>query len=181
MKSCVAMIRGVNVGGKVLPMARLRQALTAAGFENVRTYIQSGNLVLSPGALSPEAISKSIEALLHGQFGLDTSVIVRTSPALERIIAANPFVGNTGINESRLHVTFLSSSPARAAIPALAAISAGPDQFHHAGTEIYLHCPNGYGKTKLSNNVIERVLATRATTRNWKTVCKLVEMSRSTG
>jgi uncharacterized protein (DUF1697 family) len=78
-------------------------------------------------------------------------------------------------------VTFLAAAPARAALKALAAVPAGTDQFRHSGKEIFLYCPNGYGKTKLSNNVIERVLATRATTRNWNTVGKLYEMSLEQG
>jgi uncharacterized protein (DUF1697 family) len=179
--SCLALIRGVNVGGKVLSMERLRETLTAAGFANVSTYIQSGNIIFRVARGTPEKSSKKIEELIRNKFDLDVSVIVRTSAELQRIIAANPFISETGIDESRLHVTFLARSPARVAIQALAAIPAGADRFHHAGTEIYLHCPNGYGKTKLSNNVIERVLAVRATTRNWNTVRKLAEMLREGG
>ncbi len=100
---------------------------------------------------------------------------------MNSVIRRNPFVGEAEIDQSRLHVTFLATVPARAALKALGDIPAGSDEFRHSGKEIYLYCPNGYGKTKLSNNVIEKVLATRGTTRNWNTVGKLYEMSLEQG
>ena len=175
--SLIALIRGVNVGGKMLSMERLREALAGRGFENARTYIQSGNVIFQARGTA-ESIAKKVETLILEEFDLPVSVLVRTSAEMQRVVRCNPFLGEPGIDETRLHVTFLASAPSRAAIASLAAIPAGADQFRHAGKEIYLYCPNGYGKTKLSNNVIEKVLATRATTRNWNSIRKLNEMAR---
>jgi uncharacterized protein (DUF1697 family) len=173
----IAMLRGVNVGGKTVSMERLRESLAASGFQDVRTYIQSGNILFNvPRAVSD--LSKRIETAIFADFRLPVTVILRTSAELERVIRCNPFIAQPEIDQSRLHVTFLAKAPARSALKALADIPAGTDQFRHSGKEIYLYCPNGYGKTKLSNNVIERVLATRATTRNWNTVGRLYEISR---
>jgi uncharacterized protein (DUF1697 family) len=176
--SFIALIRGVNVGGKMLSMERLREALARLGFDNVRTYIQSGNVVFQAGRGTPDGVAKKMEELILEEFDLPVAVLVRTSAEMQRVVRRNPFLAEQGIDETRLHVTFLASVPSRAAITSLAAIPAGADRLRHAGKEIYLYCPNGYGKTKLSNNVIEKVLATRATTRNWNSVRKLHEMAR---
>ena len=93
-----------------------------------------------------------------------------------RVIAANPFLKERGIDLARLHVTFLTAEPAKAGSERLGALRAGRDRFRCIGREIYLHCPNGYGTSKLSNNAIEKALSLRATTRNWNTVNKLYEM-----
>jgi uncharacterized protein (DUF1697 family) len=178
--SIVAMLRGVNVGGKIVSMERLRDSLAGLGFENVRTYIQSGNVVFNVAGVSSD-LSKRIENTIFQGFHLPVSVILRTSTEMKSVIGRNPYAGEPGIDQSRLHVTFLSTAPARGALKALAEIPAGTDTFRHSGKEIYLYCPTGYGKTKLSNNMIEKVLATRATTRNWNTVGKLFEMSRERG
>ncbi len=174
------MLRGVNVGGKTVSMERLRESLAALGFQNVRTYIQSGNVVFNVARVAAD-LSKRIENAIFRDFHLPVSVIVRTSAEMNSVIRRNPFVARPGIDQTRLHVTFLATLPTRAGLKALADIPAGNDQFRHSSKEIYLYCPNGYGKTKLSNNVIERVLTTRATTRNWNTVGKLYEMSLEQG
>jgi uncharacterized protein (DUF1697 family) len=176
----IAMLRGVNVGGKTVSMERLRESLAGLGFENVRTYIQSGNVIFNVPRVAAD-LSKRIENAIFRDFHLPVTVILRTPAEMNSAIRRNPFVGRPEIDQPRLHVTFLVAAPARAALKALADIPAGNDEFRHSGKEIYLHCPNGYGKTKLSNNVIERVLATRATTRNWNTVGKLYEMSLEQG
>jgi len=176
--SFIALIRGVNVGGKMLSMERLREALGESGFANVRTYIQSGNVVFNVSRGSSEQLAKKIEALILTDFALSVSVVVRTAGEMRCIVDGNPFLAESGIDEARLHVTFLATAPTRAGIEALAALPAGVDRFQHSAKELYLYCPNGYGKTKLSNNVLEKVLATRATTRNWNSVRKLEGMAR---
>ena len=96
---------------------------------------------------------------------------------MKKIVGDNPFVKEEGIDRSKLHVTFLSAFPNKAALGKLDALNAQPDQFHINGREVYLYCPNGYGRTKLSNAIFERLLSVEATTRNWKTVNSLVELS----
>jgi uncharacterized protein (DUF1697 family) len=105
-------------------------------------------------------------------------VIVRSASELKRIIAANPFTGEKGIDFSKLHVTFLAKAASKEGVTNLAAISAGEDRFRIIGQEVFLHCPLAYGNTKLSNNAIQKALAVNATTRNWNTVNKLCEMAR---
>src|SRR5262249_19333593 len=139
--SFIALIRGVNVGGKMLSMERLRAALARLGFENVRTYIQSGNVVFQARRRTPESVGKKIETLILEEFDLPVAVLVRTSAEMQRVVRCNPFLAEPGIDETRLYVTFLASAPSRTAIKSLAAIPAGADQLRHAGKEIYLYCP----------------------------------------
>ena len=105
-------------------------------------------------------------------------VIVRTSEEIAAVLKNNPFLKESGIETSRLHVTFLSHAPGKMAVKGLDSIAAGADRFRCCGQEIYLYCPNGLGRTKLSINLFEKMLSVGATTRNWNTVNKLYEMAR---
>lgn len=171
----VALLRGVNVGQNILRMDRLREVCSEMRLKNVRTYVQSGNIVFK-GQGSAAHCSQALERRLAGQTRLPVTVIVRTAAEMGKALAQNPFLSEKEIDTTRLHVTFLQDAPARSAVEALGKVNAGVDRFRWVAKEIYLHCPNGYGKTKLSNNVIEKVLSLRATTRNWNTVTKLHEM-----
>ena len=171
----IALLRGVNVGGNMLKMGRLRELCAELGLKNARTYVQSGNVVFEAQGTAGHW-AETLERRLAGEARLPVSVIVKTSAEMVRVIAENPFLKERGIDLARLHVTFLQRGPAKTALAGLDALKAGADRFRCAGREIYLHCPNGYGETKLSNNAIEKALAVRATTRNWNTVNKLREM-----
>jgi uncharacterized protein (DUF1697 family) len=174
----VALLRGINVGGhKIVKMDQLRNAFEALGFEDVTTYVQSGNVVFNASTKPSENLSKKIEEKVLREFDISVSVIVKTSEEVSEVIRNNPFLQEKGIDPSKLHVTFLSRAPEKAALKMLDPIAATPDQFRSSGKEIYLYCPNGYGVTRLSNNALERVLSVRATTRNWKTVNRLHEMT----
>jgi uncharacterized protein (DUF1697 family) len=159
-------------------MERVREIFARLGFENVRTYVQSGNVVFQAKG-SPTDWIKKIEQALAGEARLPLSVIVRSAAELDRIIAGNPFLKQQAIDHAKLHVTFLDRPTPRDAAKKLAAIDVGDDRFHLADSEIYLHCPNGYGRTKLANNRLEKLLALRATTRNWNTVTRLGDMAES--
>lgn len=174
----IAMLRGINVSGqKIIKMENLRLSFEALGFHGVRTYVQSGNVIFESAKASSTGLSKSIgEQILH-DFGFAVSVIFKTPKELKRVVGANPFLKKRAIDQSKLYVTFLSRPPATTALRNLGALKAEPDQFCITGREIYLYCPNGYGRTKLSNNVFERRLSVEATTRNWNTVNMLLEMS----
>jgi uncharacterized protein (DUF1697 family) len=178
----IAMLRGINVSGhKLVKMDRLRESFEALGFGNVRTYVQSGNVVFdakvaSPAEL-PAKIAARIAARIARDFGFSVPVTVLTSDELGRVVKENPFLKEEGIDLSKLHVTFLSGLPPGAGLKKLSGVPAGPDRFHCRRTSVYLHCPEGYGTTKLSNNAIEKLLALGATTRNWKTVTTLHQMS----
>jgi len=178
MPAYIAMLRGINVSGqKSIRMENLRQSCAALGFHNIQTYVQSGNIVFLATEKSPAALSKRIiNAILH-DFRFSVPVLVKTSKEMGDVIKSNPFLKEEGIDLSKLHVTFLSETASKEALKNLEALSSKPDRFSIGRQEIYLHCPNGYGKTKLSNTAIEKALAVRATTRNWKTVNTLFEMA----
>lgn len=176
METFVALLRGVNVGQNTLKMERLRELWSELGLKNVTTYVQSGNVVFDAEG-SPSSWSSAIELRLAGETRLPAAVFVRTVPELKNIIARNPFLKEEGIDPSKLHVTFLASAAGQGALKKLSAVNAGADRFRLSGKEVYLYCPNGYGRTKLSNNALERVLSVRATTRNWNTVNKLYEIT----
>lgn len=174
----ISMLRGVNVGPhNRMRMDQLRTSFEALGFEQVHTYVQSGNAIFKTTKKSPLALSKRIEERILADFGFAVPVITKTREEVGRTIDANPFLKERGTDLSKLHVTFLSQAPLEAALKKLTAVDAGLDKFRHSGEAIYLHCSNGYSDTKLSNNFIEKTLAVRATTRNWKTVNKLYEMA----
>jgi uncharacterized protein (DUF1697 family) len=174
----VALLRGINVGGyRPIKMDELRDAFAALGFEGVKTYVQSGNVVFTAPSQACENLAKRIQENVFRQFGISVSVLVKTPKELNAVMKNNPFLQENGIDTSKLHVTFLSRAPAKNALKMLDAIAGSPDQLRYSGEAIYLYCPNGYGETKLSNNALEKVLKVAATTRNWKTVNQLCEMS----
>lgn len=174
----VAMLRGINVGGqKIVKMEQLRDSFETLGFHHVRTYVQSGNVIFEAPKTSSNILSKNIEGNILSDFGFSVPMVLRTSDEMKKIVGDNPFLKEGGIDRSKLHVTFLSTLPAEAALENLDGLNAAPDRFRIKGREVYLYCPNGYGRTKLSNTALEKLLSIVATTRNWKTVNKLVGMS----
>lgn len=174
----ICLLRGINVSGhKIIKMEQLRKSLEALGLENVATYIQSGNVVFSASQQSPETLCKKIQEKILRDFGFLVPVTIKSSEEVSKAIRNNPFPKEKNVDESRLHITFLSKPPETAGLQALERLPAKPDRFHYSGTEIYLHCPNGYGGSKLSNNTLERLLKVSATTRNWTTINRLHEMS----
>ena len=180
MPTFISLLRGINVSGqKAVKMDRLRRTFAALGFKGVKTYLQSGNVIFGTAKRSALQLSKTIERRISREFGFPVSVIVRTSEELSKILARNPFLKETGIDHSKLHVTFLSQEPLSATVKKLDAFDAAPDQYRCIDREIYLYCPNGYGRTKLSNNALEKALSVTATTRNWNTAKTLYEISVS--
>jgi uncharacterized protein (DUF1697 family) len=176
MVTHIALIRGVNVGGNMLRMEHLKQMLATLGFADVRTYLQSGNALFRARGTSAK-LAATIERALVEVTRLPVSVVVRTPAELQRAIAANPFPREASAAPRTVHVTFLAAAPSEAGIAALGRIEAGVDRWQATGAQIYLHCPHGYGRSKLSNTAIERALGVRATTRNWSTVMALHEMT----
>jgi uncharacterized protein (DUF1697 family) len=155
-------------------MARLRGLCADLGLMNVRTYLQSGNVVFQAQA-SASHWAQALEQKLIGESRLPVSVIVRTAAEMAKVEAGNPFLKEKGIDIARLAVSFLQQPPAKAALDALRALKIGSERFHHAGKEIYLHCPDGFANAKLYT--LDKVLSQGTTTRNWNTVKKLHEMS----
>jgi uncharacterized protein (DUF1697 family) len=176
MTTYLALLRGINVGGRTrVAMADLRRLFTALGHTEVTSYLQSGN-VLFESAVEAARLAGDIEQRIAQDLGLSVTVLVRTGADLERIVANNPFLGRN-VDPTKLHLTFLAEAPESARVARLEAPGGEPDEFFLAGREIYLHCPNGYGRTKLNNAYFERRLALVATTRNWKTVTTLSNLA----
>lgn len=174
----VALLRGINLSGhKIVRMDQLRKAFEGLGFEDVKTYIQSGNVVFKGPGTVRQKLVKRIEEKIALQFGFPVPVVVKTSDEIGEIIRNNPLVKEKGIDASKLHVTFLSCAPQKSALTTLDAFAADPDQFRCSVAAIYLHCPNGYHQTKLGNNVLGKMLRVGTTTRNWKTVNQVYGMT----
>ena len=179
MPSYVAMLRGINVSGsKPVKMEALRTSFEALGFKNVRTYVQSGNVVFEAKERVAAPLGPKIVARIKRDFGFDVPVLVLSADELARVVEENPFVEERGVDLTKLHVTFLAAVPASAGLKKMAGVSSGRDTFRCLGTSIYLLCPDGYGNTKLSNNAFERALGAVATTRNWKTVTALAALAK---
>lgn len=171
----VALLRGINVGGKnILPMKELPRIFADAGCINVRTYIQSGNVIFQ-APRGTEGIAHAIEANIEKQFGFRTPLILRSSEQLRQAIRDNPFLAAKA-DQKTLYVYFLARAPNDRAIAGLDPARSAPDAFHVRGQEIYLHLPNGMGRSKLTNAYFDSKLSTTCTARNWATVLKLSEM-----
>ncbi|MGA3212491.1 MAG: DUF1697 domain-containing protein [Terriglobales bacterium] len=176
MSTYVALLRGVNVSGVVLKMDRVRELWAGLGFKEVRTYLQSGNVIFL-AADPPAKWLTAIEKKIADTMGRQVAVIVRTPADLKSVIEKNPYKARTGIEPSRLAVAFLNGIPLKNAAQGLERFCSGGEEFHVAGREIFLYCPNGLGSTKLTNNAIEKALAVKATSRNWNTINKLHELA----
>jgi uncharacterized protein (DUF1697 family) len=173
----VSLLRAVNVGGRKLAMPDLRALYEAHGHVDVVTYVQSGNVVSRTSARSASAVARTISAAIADQLGLDVEVLVRTPKELRAVLSHNPFLRQTRPDLKTLHVTFLASRPDAALVAALDEHAFSPDEFRVHQREVYVSCPNGYGRTKINNMWFERKLKVPATTRNWTTVTKLVELA----
>jgi uncharacterized protein (DUF1697 family) len=171
----VALLRGINVGGKnILPMKDLAQMFADAGCSNVCTYIQSGNVIFEK-ASGAQKVAEAIAANIEKRFGFRIPLILRTSDQLRRTIRDNPFLV-AGTDQKALHVYFLANPPNARVIAGLDPARSAPDAFQVRGQEIYLHLPNGMGRTKLTNAYFDSKLSTICTARNWATVLKLAAM-----
>ena len=177
----VALLRGINVGGKNgMPMKELAAMFVDAGCKDVRTYIQSGNVVFRTGSTGGEDISSVIRASILSRFGYRVPVITRTGREFQTIVQANPFV-EAGADADKLHVFFLADLPDGAQVETLDPDRSPGDEFAVLGREIYLHCPNGVARSKLTNSYFDSRLSTTSTTRNWRTVLRLLELATGAG
>jgi uncharacterized protein (DUF1697 family) len=174
MSKSIALLRGINVGGKhKLPMTDLRRIFADAGAEDVRTYIQSGNVVFTASAAVARTLADRVADAVAEEFGFRPTVVTRTAAVLRKIAAANPFEVD---DPKRVHVGFLRAKPKPTAIKRLDPGRSPGDLFVVKGTEIYLHYPNGMGRSKLTGAYLESTLGVEATMRNWRTVTELLAM-----
>jgi uncharacterized protein (DUF1697 family) len=180
-KSCqILLLRGVNIGShKRVAMPALRDLLSAAGFEDVRTYVASGNVVLSSSD-APASVAAEAEQLIAAEFGFDVDVIVRTRDELAEVVARNP-LADEAVDPKRYQVTFLEDEIAPGALERLDLVSLEPERLVSVGRELYTWHPDGIGRSKLWGKLASRGgLATSGTARNWNTVTTLLAMADQT-
>jgi uncharacterized protein (DUF1697 family) len=177
----VSLLRAVNVGGRKVAMAALRELYERLGHADVVTYVQSGNVVSRTSARRAATVEETLGAAITAEFGIEVDVLVRTPGQLRTVLDANPFLRARGApphekSLKSLHVTFLAREPEPARGRDLDGSAFAPDEFRIVGREVFLTCPGGYGHTKITNSWFERKLGVPATTRNWATVTKLGEL-----
>ncbi len=178
----IAMLRGINVGPhKRMRMEKLRTSFEALGLKQIKTYIQSGNVIFEAHKISPAALSKKLEAQILSNFGFSADVISRTREEMDEVIRDNPLLKEKGVDPSKLHVAFLPEAPAAVAVKKLESLTLTPDRVRCLGKEIYFYFPNGVSGSSLWKHPLDRVLSVPTTMRNWNTVNKLHEMAAECG
>jgi uncharacterized protein (DUF1697 family) len=176
MRTCIAFLRGINVGGRsVLPMKELVAALEALGAQKVRTYIQSGNAVFDSRETNLDRLAGQLAAEVMKQRGFEPHVLVLGLDALASAIAGNPFPDAIA-DPASLHLGFLAASPSKPDLDGLASLRKDSERFVLSGRVFYLHAPEGVGRSKLAANA-ERLLGVPMTDRNWRTVCKVMALA----
>lgn len=176
MTRYVAWLHAVNVGGNnMVPMAWLREAAGAAGFTEVATYVQSGNLVLTSPTTKPEQVRDRVAELIREGLGLDVVVTVRSRDELAAVVERNPMPEHLD-EPTRLHVSFLTGEADADGVAAIDAATYEPDRFVVDGRHIYLWFPNGAGRSKLATLPWRKKIGVAGTARNWRSVLKVLDM-----
>jgi uncharacterized protein (DUF1697 family) len=173
-----ALLRGINLGShKRIGMADLRALVEDLGYADVRTYVQSGNVVFRSG-LAADRAGRAIEQAIRKELGHDVTVVIRTERQLRTLVENNPFL-RSRVAPKTLYVTFLVEKPERRRVKQLLEERFESERFEIVGEDVYLFFPGGYGRVKLNNAMLERRLGVVATTRNWRTVTALAELMAS--
>jgi uncharacterized protein (DUF1697 family) len=176
MNTYIALIRGINVGGKnILPMKDLVALLEDIGARNVRTYVQSGNAVFQSAEKNPAQLSKQLAAEIKKRHGFEPYVLILGLDAIKRAMADNPFP-EAEADPSSLHLGFLASAPKDPDLEKLNSLRKESERFHLSDIVFYLHAPEGVGRSKLAASA-EKLVGVPMTDRNWKTVCKIRELA----
>ena len=177
MNTYISILRGINVGGnKMIKMDALRMLYEDLGHINVRTYIQSGNVVFQDNSTESKDLEVRISNKIKEVFSFDVPVIVKTKTEIENIFNNNTFTHKYNNEIDKLYVTLFSFQPKLSDIENINR-SIGNDEFAFGDSVMYLYCPDGYGKTKLSNQYLEQKLKVTASTRNWKTITELINIA----
>lgn len=179
MPRYVALLRGINVGGKnKLPMSAVADMFGAADCKDVQTYIQSGNVVFTASPTALKRVPQCFTSAVERKFGFKVPMVIRSCAALSKVAANNPFA-RPKYDPKSLYVMFLLNKPTRQQVDALDTKRSPGDLIHVAGSEIYLQLGAGAAKTKFTNAYFDSKLGTVSTSRNWRTVLTLCEMSAS--
>ena len=174
MTRFVALLRAINVAGhQTVAMADLRDLLGDLKLANPQTLLQSGNAVFGTNRKTSRALEIALEAAASKRLGLDTPWFLRSAAEWEAIITGNPFPREAQADPARLHVVVLKGKPAPAGVRALQASITGREVVRPGARHLYITYPDGAGRSRLTNAVIERALGTSGTARNWNTVLKL--------
>ncbi len=174
MKTYIALLRGINVSGqKKVPMGELRRLLIDSGFKKVQTYIQSGNVIFQTLKENQWELENTIQNSIFSHFGFEVSVLVRTPVNIQNILVACPFSEDKRINS---YFTLLHSTPDNTLIAETCLTSYPNEEFHITDNCVYFFSSTGYGNAKCNNNFFERKLKVTATTRNYKTMVKLLSL-----
>ena len=174
--SRILLLRGINLASRNrVAMPQLRELLSAAGMADVRTYLQSGNVVVSSDA-PPEQLARECQHQLAQELGLDISVVARTRDELADVVARNP-LGDVAVNPKRYQVSFLDTELEQDVVERLGALALDSERFVAIGRELYAWHPEGVARSKLWNKLAGKGLGATATARNWTTVTALLEMA----
>ena len=174
------MLRGINVSGhKPVKMEMLRTSFEKLKCANVKTYVQSGNVLFKTEEREIDTLVNKIQDAVERRFKFRPDVIVRTARELRDVVARNPFAKRRGIEPGKLLVTFLASDPGEAAREQIRKLKSGPEEVRIDGREIYTYFPTGMARPKLSWAAIEKVLKTSGTGRNWNSVTKMLEIAET--
>jgi uncharacterized protein (DUF1697 family) len=173
----VALLRGINVGGKkAVAMSALRDLVSDLGFTGVKTLLQSGNLVFESDGQTGDRLENLLETETSEQLGVSPDYVVRSATEWAKVVAANPFPKEVETDPSHVVVMFLKTAPPPKSVHALEASIQGSEIVRGRGKQLYIVYPAGIGTSKLTGALIERKLGTRGTARNWNTVLKLLAL-----
>jgi uncharacterized protein (DUF1697 family) len=182
MPVVISMLRGINLGPhRRMKMDDLRAVYESLKLRDVRTYVQSGNVVFATSDNDLTRLTARIEKGIERAFGFHSDVIMRTADQMQQVVAGNPFAGRKGIEPAKLVVTFLAADPGDAARKLVRAMKTEPEELYIEGRELYVYFPNGQGSSKFPAAAVGKAVATTGTARNWNSVTKLLEIAKSLG
>lgn len=181
MQTWIALLRGVNVGGKhILPMKLLTPELEALGLTDVKTYIQSGNIVFRDSKKTAAVLAAEIGTTIKARFGFEPHVAVISHKDFASSVTGNPFQESVTVDNGKtLHLFFLDRTPPNLDQDRLESLRRSSERWHLKGRVFYLHTPDGFGDSKLASQV-EKILGVNTTARNWRTVCALLDLAGPT-
>jgi len=179
MQTYISFLRGVNMTGhNSIKMSDLADLYIRLGLSDAETYIQSGNVIFSkPGNITREALSVKIEQAILEKFNYIIPVMIRTNQELSSMFSYNPFLGEPEFNPAKMAVIFLDTEPTDLQHKKVADIDYPPDKFRIIGRDIFIYCPNGFGRTKLYTNFFEKKMKVKGTARNWKTITTILALA----
>jgi uncharacterized protein (DUF1697 family) len=179
MPTYISFLRGVNMTGhNLIKMTDLSNLFKDIGFKDALTYIQSGNVIFSNFSDSSESeITLKIENAINEKFSYDVPVMIRTVKELENFQSVNPFLLEEDFEPSKMAVIFLHEKTTQEQIEKVININYPPDKFKIIGREIFIFCPNGFGRTRLYTNFFEKKMGVTGTARNWKTITSILQIA----